>query len=230
MFATIPSVALAHIHGDPEQPVGALSDSAMLGSLPAQAVEAFVAATGPGSGSALLAAELRHLGGALAEPSPGHGALARLDAEYVVFGVGIAMDAAMAAKAESDSEALVGALLPWANGRNYSNLAERPTNSRSFFDPGTYARLQTSVGSTTPTASSRPITRSPRGGRRGDDEGRPSPTSGPRSAVGYGPGGSGGNCSGNTRRAIATSSSSASPEKFVDLLASTTSVARALGR
>ena len=43
----------------------------MLGALDDDAVAAFIAAAGPGSGSPLIAAGLRHLGGALAEAPDG---------------------------------------------------------------------------------------------------------------------------------------------------------------
>lgn len=65
----------AQIHGDPPEPVPYASDHAMLGSLPPEAVDAFVAAAGPGSGSTLLAAELRQLGGAMARTPAEHGVL-----------------------------------------------------------------------------------------------------------------------------------------------------------
>ena len=43
----------------------------MLGELDAEAIDRFVAAAGPGSGSPLVSAEIRHLGGALAPAAAG---------------------------------------------------------------------------------------------------------------------------------------------------------------
>ena len=51
-------------------------------------IDAFVAAAGPGSGSALVSAEIRHLGGALARPQAGQGSLGTLDCQFMTFGVG----------------------------------------------------------------------------------------------------------------------------------------------
>ena len=58
-----------------------------------------VTVAGPGSGSSLLSAEIRHLGGALGRPRPEHAALASVEAEYVVYGVGIAPTPELAAAA-----------------------------------------------------------------------------------------------------------------------------------
>ena len=79
-FEMVAPVALSRLHNDPEEPVPGMAEHRMLAELPPEAIDAFVAAAGPGSGSALLAAEIRHLGGALGVAQPGHGALAKLDA------------------------------------------------------------------------------------------------------------------------------------------------------
>lgn len=141
-FAMVPSAALIRIHGDPEHPVPGLSDHAMLSSLPEKAVEAFVAAAGPGSGSTLLQAELRQLGGALGRPAARRGALAKLDAAFALFAVGIAMDDAMAAAAVRDAGRLVEAMQPWANGRSYLNFAETPTDVGTAYRDDDLRRLQ----------------------------------------------------------------------------------------
>ena len=89
-FDMVPPVALSRLHNDPEAPVPVMSEHRLLGELPAEAIDAFVAVAGPDSGSRLLLAEIRHLGGALGVAAPGHGALARLDASYLLFGAGVA--------------------------------------------------------------------------------------------------------------------------------------------
>jgi FAD/FMN-containing dehydrogenase len=142
MFGPMPSPALAHLHGDPENPVPAASGHALLGELPADAVSAFVQAAGPGSGSPLLAAELRQLGGALARVPEEHGALARLDAAYALFAVGIAPTPEIGAAVAGHAQALAGAMAPWATGTSYLNFAEVPTDVRSGYDEQTYARLR----------------------------------------------------------------------------------------
>ena len=67
-----PAAALQHVHMDPEQPVpGRRATAMLLDDLPAAAIDALVAAAGPGSGSPLLSVEVRQLGGALGKPGGG---------------------------------------------------------------------------------------------------------------------------------------------------------------
>jgi hypothetical protein len=75
-FATSPPVALSRLHMDPEVPTPAKVDQTLLGDLPEAAIDAILEVAGPGTGSPLLAVELRQLGGALPRPAPGAGALA----------------------------------------------------------------------------------------------------------------------------------------------------------
>ncbi len=141
-FATVPAPALVRLHGDPEEPVPWTSATTMLAELPEDAIAAFVGAAGADSGSALLVAELRHLGGALGRPAPDAGAVAGLDGAYLVFTGGMAPTPEAAAVARAHADALVAALAPWAGGRAYLNFAERPTDVRTGFDEATYARLR----------------------------------------------------------------------------------------
>src|SRR6516164_5321262 len=88
-LATVPIPALSHLHMDPEQPVPGAGDGLMIDRLPAEAVDAFIGAAGPGAPFPLLSAEVRQLGGELSRPRPGNGALASIDAEYVLYLVGM---------------------------------------------------------------------------------------------------------------------------------------------
>jgi FAD binding domain/Berberine and berberine like len=142
MFGPMPPVGLSRIHGDPEQPIPALSASTMLRELTPEAIDAFVELTGPDAGSALLLAELRHLGGALAERRDGAGALGTLDGEYLMFAAGIPMDADLAAAIVAQGERLVEALGPWDTGRGYLNFAESATGAETFFGSATLERLR----------------------------------------------------------------------------------------
>ena len=132
---------LVRLHGDPEEPTPAVSDAAMLGALPAAAVDAFVAAAGPDSGSPLLMAELRQLGGALARVPAEHGALPTLDADYALFGLGLAMDAEGSTAALDGARRLRAAMAPWATGGAYLNFAETATDTRAAYADGAYRRL-----------------------------------------------------------------------------------------
>jgi UDP-N-acetylenolpyruvoylglucosamine reductase len=139
-FAVMPASGLVRLHQDPEDPVPGAGDGSMLAEGPADAIDAFIATAGPDSGSTLLSAELRHIGGAVARRVPGNGA-ARLDGEYVMFAVGIAMTPEMHEAAEADVRRIQRALEPWST-HNYFNFSEMPGAGEEQFDSETYALLQ----------------------------------------------------------------------------------------
>jgi hypothetical protein len=141
-FARVPSASLVRLHMDPEGPTPGVSATTILGSLPDEAVDAFLATVGDGTSQSLLAAELRQLGGALSRPHPGAGALPALDGQFVLFGVAIAATPEMGAAGQADADALVTALSPWANGRQYLNFLEHEHDPRSGYDDASFARLQ----------------------------------------------------------------------------------------
>ena len=141
-FGTVPATALARLHLDPEDPVPALTDDRLLNDLPSEAVEAFVGAAGPESGSTLMIAELRHLGGALGRTPNRHGALPRLDGDFLLFACAVPMGPGSAAAGRAHAARLTEALDPWSSGRRYQNFTERPLEPGSFFhEPETQRRL-----------------------------------------------------------------------------------------
>jgi FAD/FMN-containing dehydrogenase len=127
---------------DPPEPVPYTADGMMLGDLPSEAVDRFVAVAGPGSGSPLLLAEIRHVGGALHRAEPHHGALATFDAAYLTLGVGMVFDDETHRATHERLALLADAFAPYDTGRQYLNFAERPTDPARFYTPDTYRRLQ----------------------------------------------------------------------------------------
>jgi FAD/FMN-containing dehydrogenase len=141
-FARVPAASLVRLHMDPEGPTPGVSASTMLADLPDPAIESFLALTGRGSGSTLLSAELRQLGGALARPAEGAGALPMLDAKFVLFGVAIAVTPELGAQGHADAVALVDALSSYSAGRDYLNFTEVPVDVRRSFPAETWQRLK----------------------------------------------------------------------------------------
>jgi hypothetical protein len=113
----------------------------VINELPDQAVEAFVEAAGPDSGSPLLLAELRHLGGALARPAENGGALNKLDGEFVMLGIGMLMDPALKDPIAAQLDELADAMQPWAAEGGYYNYAERPCDVDAILPEETCRRL-----------------------------------------------------------------------------------------
>ncbi|MGE4029955.1 MAG: FAD-binding oxidoreductase [Thermoleophilia bacterium] len=139
--APMPAAGLVRLHQDPEGPTPGLSGAAVLDGLTPEGVAELVRLSGPGSGSPLLAMELRQTGGALARPAEGGGALDRIDGGYLLFLVGIPMDAAMGRAVIEQADRIVQAMRPWGRGRSFLNFSERPTASSTAFDEDAHARL-----------------------------------------------------------------------------------------
>jgi hypothetical protein len=123
-LATMSLPQLSHLHMDPEHPVPGVGDGLMLDALPPEAIERLVTAAGPGSGSPLLSVEVRQLGGALAVPRPEHAALASAEAEYALWGVGIAATPELARASEAQLAVLKTAVSPWTAKRMVPNFAD----------------------------------------------------------------------------------------------------------
>jgi hypothetical protein len=70
---------------DPPKPVPGVGDGTFLEQLPVDGIDAIVETGLP----PLLTLEIRQLGGALARPSPSHGAVGSLAAEFVMFAAGL---------------------------------------------------------------------------------------------------------------------------------------------
>jgi hypothetical protein len=140
-FARVPAQALSRLHMDPEGPTPVVSSCTMLDTLPDAAVDALLSAVGPEAQSSLLIAELRQLGGALARPHNGGGALSKLDAQFVGFAAAVAATPEMAAQGHADVDHFVSALSPWSNDRCYLNFAENPVDPRSAYSDDTWLKL-----------------------------------------------------------------------------------------
>ena len=139
-FGPITPGDLLHLHGDPEQPTAGVGDGFLIEDLTAEACAAFVASGGPASASPLISLELRHLGGALAAPPAGHGALGRLEAGFALYGVG-SPTAVPRATIEHGLDAVAAALEPWTATRRYLNFSDRQPAAGTAFSETTYRRL-----------------------------------------------------------------------------------------
>ena len=84
---------------------------------------------------------MRHLGGELARPRPENGALASVDAEYVLYAVGMTPVPELVEPVMAQVEAVKRALSPWAARQMYLNFAE--THSAApFWTEQAYRRLR----------------------------------------------------------------------------------------
>jgi len=102
-FSIVPPSALGHLHMESEHPEARLADDALVGELPAAAIDDLVAVTGPGSGSPLATVELRHASGALET----------LERGFFTHAAGMPTSTASAAAIEAQLALVAGALAPY---------------------------------------------------------------------------------------------------------------------
>jgi hypothetical protein len=141
-FDRIPTAGLCRIHMDPEQPVPGLTAHAPVGELSDEAIEAFVAnGPGPETGSTLLLAELRHLGGALGRRTEGAGALDRLDFPFVMSAVGALMAPDAGETVPRDLARIEEAMAPFRATGGYFNFVDSPCDADSILPADVCARL-----------------------------------------------------------------------------------------
>jgi FAD/FMN-containing dehydrogenase len=139
---TMPAAGLSRLHQDPEDPSFALVEHALLAGLPKDGVDAFLSVAGAGSGSQILSAEIRHLGGAAGVPAHGGGALSHIDGTFLTAAIAMPMHEDMVATLEHQLESYAAAMAPYSSGRNYLNFTEGKTDTGSFYSAGTYDRLR----------------------------------------------------------------------------------------
>jgi FAD binding domain len=140
-FGQIPAAGLCRIHMDPENPVPGHGHHSVLRELSDEAIDAFVGVAGAGSGSPLLLAELRHLGGALGRPDPDGGALSHLNAAFTLFAIGMVMSPEMGEAVDAGLDRLHETMEPWAADGGYFNFADRPCDTDAILPPDVCARL-----------------------------------------------------------------------------------------
>jgi Berberine and berberine like len=132
---------LAALHMDPPEPSPGAGDGMLLSDLPADAIDALVGVTGPGTNTTLVSLEIRQLGGAVRRSDPEHGVRDAIEASYALFAVGIVMNDEMKRAAVQRHDQLHAALAPWDAG-NLLNFADRPADPAGMFTDEAYRRLR----------------------------------------------------------------------------------------
>jgi FAD/FMN-containing dehydrogenase len=140
-FALQPPAGISGLHMDPPDPAPYSAYGMLLDELPGEAIDAFVDAVGPDSGTHLLSVEIRHDGGAMAQGGPGHGAMDCLPGEFLMFGVNVVPDPAAMAPTKAWLGAMEGAMKPWDAGR-YLNFSDESEDIAVAYPPATVTRLR----------------------------------------------------------------------------------------
>ncbi|GAA2399963.1 FAD-linked oxidase [Catellatospora methionotrophica] len=137
--ATAEAVLTAHL--DPPEPVPTSTDHLLLTELDDDGLREFLRVTGPGSGSPLVDAELRQLGGAFAVPDPAGGVLSHVDAPYAYVGAGLPDSAETAAAIAQHHAVVRTALGRWDTGRTAPTFAGRREHPQGHLSPSQLARV-----------------------------------------------------------------------------------------
>jgi FAD/FMN-containing dehydrogenase len=138
-FDVMPVPALSRLHMDPEEPTAGIGDGGTLAALDDETIDALVNAV---VGTPIVAADVRHLGGAVARAKAEHGAVASFDAPYLAFAVGMIPVPELRAPLTAAVHGLVAALEPWAAEHTYLNFAEGRRAAKTLWTEAALHRLR----------------------------------------------------------------------------------------
>ena len=141
-LAWMPTAGLSRIHMDPENPVPGIGEGGLVGELSDEAIDAFVGLAGPDSGSPLLLTELRQLGGAIGRPAENAGALEKLDADYVMYSVGMPMTPELGEAIPAYLDKIGETMRPFGADGGYFNFAEAPCDVDAIMPADVCDRLR----------------------------------------------------------------------------------------
>jgi hypothetical protein len=130
------------VHLDPEEPAPSVTDGLSFAELPAEAIDELVRVAGADSGLSLVAVDIRHLGGELGRSRPGSGALASIEAPYLLTAAGITPTPELAADAATQIGSVRSAMEPWLARQMNLNFAETPRDPSTFWTGRAYERLR----------------------------------------------------------------------------------------
>ncbi len=133
---------LAALSGAPATPLPARMSSGLLADLPDAAIGELLGHVGQGTGSPLMLAEIRHLGGAFAAQPPGrHGAIGQTGALYQLELVGFPATSEADEEIRAHQRAVAAALAPWTTGTMLPSFAPPPADAARVFPEATRRRL-----------------------------------------------------------------------------------------
>jgi hypothetical protein len=113
----------------------------VLTGFPAEAVDALLALTGPGSGSPQVLVEVRQMGGATGREGRHESAFSSRGAAYSLLTVGIAGTPGV----EAHAEKILDAMRPWTGGHRLPNFTFTPEEYADAYDETTLVRLRDAI-------------------------------------------------------------------------------------
>ena len=137
--------SIGMVHMDPPEPMPYWDRAIMLRDLPKEAIDEFVALTGPESDCPLLTVEVRQLGGAMDREPAVPNAVPTRGIPFVLFCAGVG-GPDQETLIKSYMEKLIRRMAPWSTDRQMPNLmpgdeATTPEQVRNAYGPERYDRL-----------------------------------------------------------------------------------------
>ena len=140
LFGLQPPAGIADLAMDPADPLPTRSATALLDSLPGEAIDQVVGISAV-PGSPVLMTQFRHLGGALSRPAAGGGARDRLAGEVCVFAVSVVPHPDAEAPARAGLAGLLAAVQDGRAGA-YPSFVEEPADAAGFWGSDAWQRLR----------------------------------------------------------------------------------------
>jgi FAD/FMN-containing dehydrogenase len=135
-----PYTAIDSVHTDQLDPMPVIEAATVLTGFPADAAEALLALTGPGSGSPQVLVEVRQMGGAVGREGAHPAAFSSRPAAFCLLTVGVD-DPAVAAHAE----AVLAAMAPWEGRHRMPNFTFEAEDLVHAFDEDALALLRAAI-------------------------------------------------------------------------------------
>jgi FAD/FMN-containing dehydrogenase len=129
-FARMPTSRVVEVHMDPPEPSPAVSDHAMLRSLDAAAVDAFVAAAFE---ARPMISEIRHMGEGFARASDAPGAVSSVDGEYLLTAISMVPVPEALPGMDAAVRAVVAAMAEWHDSGIALTFVDRERDSAPGF-------------------------------------------------------------------------------------------------
>ncbi|MDN4474594.1 FAD-binding protein [Demequina sp. SYSU T00192] len=123
---------LGRLAMDPPDPSAGIVEGAVLSSLDDDAVDAWLEAIDGPQCAGVVAADLRHLGGALAVGEGRDAALTGLDGVVAAVAIAPVTPVATLEQTAAMVDAALAALGPWVSDQQYANFVERPVEERTL--------------------------------------------------------------------------------------------------
>jgi hypothetical protein len=141
LMGDVPVSGVGEIAAEPTDPMPSLEQTALLTHLDDALIDDLVATIGPGSGSPLVVAQIRHLGAGFAVSEPGQGAIGHVPEPYQFFTVGVPATPELGAAITGRQARLEEVLAPYTNGRALLNFIGAHGDSNRSWPPQVRARL-----------------------------------------------------------------------------------------